>query len=293
VPPLEAYYEEYFGPKTNALGFGPERGLGWPLDAFPGHSPGEAVLNAALNTFSLNIELFGWGCGSLVLVALLVFGGGVFGRDYLMMAVIVTTAVLYSFYWFHGGPDFGARYWYLMLVPLVVLTVRGAEYLERKIDAQPGGAAGREAVVLVGLLALCLGTVLNYVPWRAIDKYHHYLGMRPDIHKLAAERGFGRSLVLVRGESYPDYASAWVHNPLDLTADEPIYAWDVSPDVRARVLHAYADRPVWVVNGPSVTDGTYEVVAGPLLGNTYAVTSTRQPLPPTEPSRFPTAQRGP
>ena len=59
VFPLTAYYDEYYGPRTNAFGFGPDRGLGWPIDAFPGHSPLEALLNAALNLFSMNVELLG------------------------------------------------------------------------------------------------------------------------------------------------------------------------------------------------------------------------------------------
>ena len=36
----------------------------------------------------------------------------------------------FFFYWYSGGPDFGARYWYLILVPLVVLSVRGLQALQ-------------------------------------------------------------------------------------------------------------------------------------------------------------------
>ena len=60
VFPLMDYYEKYFGHKRNAIGFGPERGLGWPIDPFPGHSPIEALINANLNMFQVNTELFGW-----------------------------------------------------------------------------------------------------------------------------------------------------------------------------------------------------------------------------------------
>ncbi|MBI1788129.1 MAG: glycosyltransferase family 39 protein, partial [Acidobacteria bacterium] len=44
--PIMAYTDKYYGPKTNALGFGPERGLGWPLDPYPGHTPLESLINA-------------------------------------------------------------------------------------------------------------------------------------------------------------------------------------------------------------------------------------------------------
>jgi len=264
VFPLMAYYEEYFGPRTNALGFGPERGLGWAIDPFPGHSPLEALINANLNTFSMNIELFGWSTGCLILVAFLLFCGRMRRSDYLMLVVVAAIFGVFSLYWFSGGPDFGARYWYLMLVPLVALTVRGVQFLERTFESGPTGSTVRGTRVMVALLSLCMLTLVNYFPWRAIDKYHHYLGMRPDVKYLAKEYGFGKSLVLIRGNRFPDYTSAWAYNPLDPQADAPVYAWDQNAGVRAQVLAAYAERSVWIVHGPTITHGAFKVVDGPL-----------------------------
>ena len=109
-----------------------------------------------------------------------------------------------------------------------------------------------------------------------MGKYRHYRGMRPDVRYLAKEHDFGRSLVLVRGARHPDYASAAVYNPIDLHANEPIYAWDASPEIRAALLKAYADRPVWILDGPSLTGAAYRIVAGPLDRAAAAVT----PIPP-------------
>ncbi len=263
--PLMSYYDEYYGRKTNAVGFGPERGLGWALDAFPGHSPIEALINASLNIFSVNTELFGWSTGSLIIIALLLSLGTMRRNDHLMLAVVTAVVCLYSFYWFNGGPDFGARYWYLILVPLVALTTRGVRLLERMVETKQTAFFDYIGTrVIVAILSLCIFTLLNYFPWRAIDKYHHYLRMRPDIRYLAKEHGFGKSLVFIRGDSHPDYASAWVYNPLDPYADAPVYAWDRNPQVRAQVLKAYLNRPVWIVNGPSITHRGFEVIAGPL-----------------------------
>jgi hypothetical protein len=118
--------------------------------------------------------------------------------------------------------------------------------------------------VLSAVLSLSLLALINYFPWRAIDKYHHYLGMRPDIRYLAEEYSFGKNLVLIRGKAHPDYASAFAYNPVDFHAHLPIYAWDRSSDVRAKLIAAYPDRPVWIVNGPSITGNGYKVIAGPL-----------------------------
>ena len=87
--------------------------------------------------------------------------------------------------------------------------------------------------------------------------------MRPDIRYLEKEYHFGRSLVLIRG-NYPDYQSAWVFNPLNPNPNAPIYAWDKNPDIRAQLLSAFPDRPVWIINGPSITKADYKVIKGPL-----------------------------
>jgi hypothetical protein len=65
--------------------------------------------------------------------------------------------------------------------------------------------------------------------------------------------------VLVRGKRHPDYHSAAVYNPIDLTAAEPIYARDLGAESRARVLDAYPNRPVWILDGPSVRHDSVDV----------------------------------
>ncbi len=261
--PLTAYYEEYFGPKANALGFGPERGLRWAIDSFSGHSPFEALINANLNITSLNYELFGWSTGSLIIIALLLFSRKMRKSDYLMLIIILAIAATYSLYWFSGGPDFGARYWYLMLVPLIGLTVRGIQMLQEKFNFGEISSPNSKRVI-VAVMALSLLSLINFFPWRAIDKYHHYRGMRPDIRELAKKHDFGKSLVLIRGD-YSDYQSAWSYNPIDFKADAPIYAWDRNRDIRTQLLNAYPDRPVWIINGPSMTKTNFKVVEGPLF----------------------------
>ena len=263
MSPLTAYYAKYYGPKVNTLGFGPERGLGWAIDPFPGHSPIEALINVNLNTSSVNFELFGWSTGSLIIVALFLFSGAMQRRDYLMLIVIVGILGTYSLYWFSGGPDFGARYWYLMLIPLICLTARGIQFLEGRFQPESAGFNRAGTRVMLAVLSLCIFTFVNYLPWRAIDKYHNYRGMRPDIRYLAKEYGFGKSLILIQGESESDYLSAWTYNPLDPYAEAPIYAWDRNPEVRKKLLEAYPDRPVWILEGPSVTHTTFKVMKSP------------------------------
>jgi hypothetical protein len=252
--PINLYNDRYHGANSNAYGFGADRGMGWAIDPNPGHGPVDAVINANLNTFGLNTDLFGWSTGSLVFVAWLACCGVWRRADRLMAAVVGAVFTAYFFYYFSGGPDFGARYWFAMIVPLAALTARGIQEMERR-------AGGR---VMVAACVLTAMAVVIFLPWRAMDKYRDFRGMRADIRTLAAERHFGPDLVLVRGERSPDFASAVILNPLDLQSRATIFAWDRDAAVRSATLRAYRDRKVWFVDGPTVTGDGYRVARGPV-----------------------------
>jgi hypothetical protein len=259
--PINVYTDEHFGANSNAYGFGPDRGMGWALDPNPGHSPLDALINTNLNVSTLNTELFGWSAGSFLLIAAFFCFGKMRRADYLMLAVIAVIYVLHFFYYFSGGPDFSARYWFLIVVPLVALTARGILISGAKFKRE---SAGADARFYTAIAALCLMTLINFIPWRSVDKYHNFRGMRPDIRHLASRFDFGTSLILIRGNKHPEYDSAMIYNPLDFQAKAPIYAWDRDAETRRRLLEFYADRPVWIINSPSITGRGFEVAAGPL-----------------------------
>ena len=257
--PINAYVDSHYHRNSNAYGFGPDRGMGWALDPNPGHGPVDAVINTNLNMFGINTDLFGWSTGSLVLVALFLCFGRVSRSDRLMLATILTILTGYFFYYYSGGPDFAARYWFPVILPFVALSARGLSWLENRVGP-------RAPLAVAALVAAALST---FVPWRAMDKYLGFRGMRPGVRALASQYGFAHDLVLVRGDRHPDYASAAAENPIDLRSDPAtIYAWDRSADVRAAVVAAYPDRRVWVIEGPSLSGRGYRLVAGPLAPGT-------------------------
>ena len=267
--PVNAYTDEKFGPNSNAYGFGPDRGMGWQLDPYPGHGPVDALVNSNLNISALNAELLGWSIGTFLMIGAFLCFAKYRTSDYLMLAVIAAIYVLHFFYYFSGGPDFGARYWFLMIVPLIVLTLRGVEALAERLRELGPGADTRLYGAIGALIVL---TLCVFVPWRAIDKYHDFRGMKPDIRELAGKVDFGRSLVLVEGNQHPDYDSAFIYNSLDLSGDAPVFAWDRDGVTREKLLVLYADRPVWIVRSPSLTGQNYEIAAGPIsAGSALAV----------------------
>jgi hypothetical protein len=141
--------------------------------------------------------------------------------------------------------------------------VRGVDWLIKRAESMAvGEMAGTR--ILLGIAAMIIAALVTFFPWRAIDKYYHYRGMKADVRALLNTTPFGRSLVFVRGNRAPDYASAAIYNPIDLAADATIFAWDRDVTVRQKVLNVYSDRPVWFLDGPTVTGGGFEIVGGPL-----------------------------
>ncbi|MDP9144557.1 MAG: hypothetical protein M3N43_07650, partial [Actinomycetota bacterium] len=275
--PIMVYNDALYGPGSNALGFGANRGLPWPgLDPLPGHGPLDVLINGNLNLFQTNIELFGWAAGSLLILLLLVPLRRRLGRaEWGMAGVIAVVTGLHALYYFSGGPDFGARYWYLILLPCLVLTARGLEILDAGEAPDADGSPGRTMALAATLTVVAL---VVFVPWRAVDKYHHYRGMRPDVRQLAVDPRLAGDIVLIRGNRHPDFASASVYNPLDLTAPATIFAWDRGDTVRSQLVDAYPGRRFWVVEGPTVSGNGFVIAAGPL--NASELLSRRDTLIP-------------
>jgi hypothetical protein len=229
------------------------------LDPFPGHGLRDVVLNSYLNTFAINIELFGWATGSLLPIFFLFVTGSAQRMDYRLLLVVLVVAGLHSLYWFSGGPDYGARYWFLMLLPLIALTVRGAYAMGLRMPDRQTGVS--QAVI--GMLALSVASLSTFMPWRSIDKYFHYNNMRPDIRKLAQTYDFGDSLVLVNGNRFDDYMSSAVYNGPEVGHGSAIYAWDRNPEIRNALVKSFSNRTIWLVDGPTVTGTGFRVAGGP------------------------------
>ena len=271
-PPHLAWADGRYGPGVDVIGFGPTVGIDrWRnLDPLPGHGAPDVVLNLNKNFFMVNADLFGWATGSIVFAALALGFGRWRRSDGAVLALHAIFIAGYSLFWFSGGPDLGARYWYPLIVPLAVMSVRGAQMLAGEFGkagtlGQPGARVG------AFLLALAVAAVATMLPWRATTKHYQYRGISGEIHQLAEARGFGRALVFVRSDSRSDYQSAFNLNPALFDGPETVYAWDAGPEHSAAVTSRLADRPVWVIGRRVSAPGgaaPFVVLAGPLAPGT-------------------------
>ncbi len=262
--PISKYFDETYYAGSNRLGFGKNIGnVGWPeLDPLLGHGPLDVIINTNKNAYMTSFELFGWSFGSLVFVLLALLLRGMRPYDWLFLAIVLSVIIGHSFYWFSGGPDYGARYWYQILVPLIILTVRGIQILQERLaglelSVRPGS---RLAVFVV---AACVVALINVVPWRCIGKYRRYRGMSADVGRLAHDYSFGHSLVFIQPKNAEDYASAFIFNPPTLESPGTVYAIDAGAVHREAVRQCFPDRPVWFVGRSPTEDDRMQVLAGP------------------------------
>jgi hypothetical protein len=199
------------------------------------------ILNLNKNLTTTNVELFGWAFGSLGLAALAVVLWRWKRSDLLFFGVAAAVVLGHTAYWFPGGPDYGARYWYQALVPLVLMTVRGGQLLADLGDAE--GVVRRRRRIAFAFATATACALVTFVPWRAWGKHYRYRDIGRDGPELVAsiERP---SVVFVSSDRVSDYQSVFNLNPIDLHADRTVIAWDAGPESRAAVLSAFPGRPV-------------------------------------------------
>jgi hypothetical protein len=261
-PPHMMWADRTWGAGVDRLGFGPNIGIpAWTnIDPLPGHGVIDVVLNANKNVFMANFELFGWAYGSLLLAILAVPLMMRRRSDWLMIILVMFVVVGHSAYWFSGGPDLGARYWYQAVIPLIVLTVRGAEAVARRASTRHPSRMHRVGVFVA---AASLSAVITVLPWRSVTKHYHYRDVSGEIRRLAKQHEFERALVFVHTRDRAVYQSAFNLNPRTLADSATVYAFDAGRTHRQAVVRHFENRPVWVIGPLSHTDTRLGVLAGP------------------------------
>jgi hypothetical protein len=262
--PITKYFDDRYYPGSNRLGFGADVGnTGWRNDLRRGHSPAEAVLNGWRNGYLLNLELFGWTCGSLAAVAALLLVGRWSHADGFVASIGLGIVGALGLYWY-GGADFGARYWYQLVAPLAMLSARGIESLAERAERIVPRAVGVGRLT-AGLGVATLSAVLILLPWRAATKYYHYRGMSGGVADVARAKSFENALVFVRGAGdgtpFSRYSAAAVFNPRRPDGAGPIFARDLGRESRQRIECAFAGRVVRGIDAAALPAG--EVVIDP------------------------------
>ena len=277
--PMTVYPDAHWYPGVNALGFGPDIGNtpGWSaLDPYPGHGLRDVLLNTSQNLYGLNVELFGWGFGSLLLAGVFVLRGRFESFDKRLAALMFALLAAYTLYWFSGGSDYGPRYWYLTILSLAWFTLRGAEIVGAAArESEPDAiAAQRLRLAFAAAAAIAL---FCFLPWRAIGKYDGYRGFHTQYRDLVRDHDLGGTLVLLRSHESSDWSSAFATMWPTPDSDAPVFARDLDDATARSLVAAFPQRPVVVVEGRNGPGERVRIVEGPLSPGTL----------PTWPRQFP------
>jgi len=247
LSPLARYLGRVWQQGANSYGFGPKIGPpgGWGgLDIAPGHSPYEAIINTAQNLSSLQLELFGWGIGSLALVYALLLWGKLRRADVAMLAIAGAVIVALFFYWFSGSFYIGPRYWFSLFFPMLYLSASGFAALSDRLALL--GADRRTARVT--LFVICLFGLFVFIPWRGVEKYYQFGRYDTEIRDARDAGAFGNAVVFFDIRSDP--GAALVLNDPWLPADRPVFLNDRGPGFdRAAAAAAFPGRPVLRYSG--------------------------------------------
>ena len=261
--PINDYLDRLWYAGANSIGFGADKGNpgGWNLDPLAGHGPVDVVYNANQNLYYLDFELVGWSVGALLPILLHLLRGKRAERfgplDRAVFVYLVALVVAYSAYWYSGGSDFGARYWYPMIVPALWAFVRGLETIGALLGERFRTAPLR--VAAVSAFSVLLGLAV-FVPWRAVSKYHDYRGFHADFARLVSDGEITNELVLVEVADESEYGSAFVLNDPTWPEDRAIFAWDRDDETEAKLRAAFPGRELVRVRGRSSNGGETRIV---------------------------------
>ncbi len=238
--PLQVYLDRLWGPGRNAFGFGAQIGppSDWDgLDRMPGHSPLEGLFNTINGLNSVNLEMLGWGVGGLAPILALFFWGRLHGGlERAMLVVLICVIGSSACYWFSGSFYIGPRYWYIALLPFLVLAASGIGAIEARMTAP---AQSRLPSVL--LLLCCFG-LLGFTSWRGVTKYHDYRNFTDEIPQRYLAGEFGNALAFLPDND--SIGSAIFFNDPFLAPDQPIFLRNKGPEANAAVAAALPGRPM-------------------------------------------------
>lgn len=211
-----------------------------------GHTVWKGIYFSLLNLWRLNHYLFGWGV-SLVFVVM-VFLWGLNGRvDRLWWGVIACTVTVYLFFASPGVLEAGPRYFFPLLIPVMIWTARGMQAVHGRFANRFRGhpLCGRTLVPAF----VSLSVVMSAATFGA-EQIRHYRRLVPAVarpYETVAEADVHHAIVALM--NLP--ACGWVYglrnNHPDLASNDVIYVWGNGPKKMLCLMDHFVGRSVFLL----------------------------------------------
>ena len=205
------------------------------------HTPYSALHNLAVNLVRLNGTLFGFPI-SLIFVIAFFFAKKEFG-DRLAFGILGSIACAYMFYFSPGVQDLGPVYYYETLIPLLLLSARGIQYLNKivSIHFEHG-----KTFVLNFLITSCLVAYGSFVP----ERVSHIARLTEQIRKpyeIVQSANIHHALVMIELSSKHGGVSGCRNSSPEFT-DDVIYCLYTNNMVSNRaVVNYFSDRSPYIL----------------------------------------------
>ncbi|MFH1738870.1 MAG: glycosyltransferase family 39 protein [bacterium] len=253
--PFISGYQKYFD--NNPLGFGNkpwgENPAGYISSHGVDHTPLLGLANWSINLNDANRDLFGWPiAGLLPIVYLWLARRSPNREDYKMLWICVGLGIAYVFYYYQDI-CYGPRNIYECLPYALLLVSRGLLTLSEDIS-ETLRLTRRQLIAASLAVFFCLECVTAVTTGpRLYHRYRRtYWRVTGELRNLTLRSDLDNAIVFVH--SGLNYGNGFQLNPPDMVSG-PLFPEDYAEDVRAKVIAAYPDRPVYYAVEQRIENG--------------------------------------
>jgi 4-amino-4-deoxy-L-arabinose transferase-like glycosyltransferase len=236
-------YQALWGGKAAQLGVKTPFGFGTFLWGIK-HTPALGLRNTLVNLLRTDFWLFG---SAISLLPAIVGAWSTRHRAWTRVFLVASaaTVVLYFFYFWPGISDTGPVNYYLLLLPLVVLSALGLGALGERLQAAPQVARRR----LPGAAAAALLAVATFTFWPVQLQALRTLGRAvSEPYRLLATGTVHNALVFTPYYLNPDAPKSWVagrrNNSPELD-DDVLYVRDLGPARDFKLMAMHPERSAY------------------------------------------------
>ncbi|OGL40956.1 MAG: hypothetical protein A3C43_03875 [Candidatus Schekmanbacteria bacterium RIFCSPHIGHO2_02_FULL_38_11] len=235
---------------TDRLGFGKEIGL--PYLKEYGHTFWDGLDNTRKNLKLISEGLLGWPILTFFLIIVPFLFKSKNKWDWISLSSFSAVVFGYIFYYF-DGIAFGARYYFITLPMLLVLTIRGITFIDEPIKKltqkyfklSPFSA---ENVLPIIIFFLISRNIIFYIPERIAEYGNRYWNIDKVLEQEVKKSSIHNAVIFIKsgnfrkGEAAPNYYGAgFMLNSPQLDTDI-IYARDLGDEKNEKLMREFSKR---------------------------------------------------
>ncbi len=261
---------------TDHLGFGKEVGL--PYLKEYGHTFLDGLNNTRNNLKKISEGLLGWPVLTILLIILPFLFKSKNKWDWISFFSFFVVVFGYFFYYL-DGIAFGARYYFITLPMLLILTIRGIIFLDEPVKKLTQkyfklSSLSAENVLPIIILFLILRSAIIYFPERIAEYSNRYWNIDEVLGQEVKKNNIHNAVVFIKsgnfrkGEAAPNYyGGGFMLNSPRLDTDI-IYARDLGDEKNKELMKEFSKRKFFrfVYNKSLITsERSYIVNLSPVI----------------------------